>query len=139
MKNILIYANTYMQVINAIQIRLKLYPDDNVDLIISDHSVGAETVARNLQNEKQLFGRVKYVHTYFIEFEQNVFKDIMDVFYINMMPSRKCRSFFWDSMIYDEIIYYNVGILLYALLDTVYKKKPLLRWLKPCLTRIVKL
>lgn len=122
MKNVLIYANTYMQVINAIQIKRKLYPIDNVDLIISDHSVGARQVALNLKDENRLFRRVKFVSTHFFEFEQGLFADIADVLFVSSIGHKKYKSLCWDdNMRYDILFYYNTDIMLYPIFDAIHK------------------
>ena len=46
-RNVLIVCNTFFQILVATYIRLKLYEDDTVDIIISNHSNDSEQIAEN--------------------------------------------------------------------------------------------
>ena len=50
MKNILFYCNTHYQIIISLQIAKCFFRDDNVKLIVSDHSNNAKKYVENLKN-----------------------------------------------------------------------------------------
>jgi hypothetical protein len=110
-------CNTYMQVINAIQIRTKLFPDAVADIAISDHSNGSRQVYERLKMEK-VFDKVLFVESRVIYFEQNKLEDIKDVW---GLVTGKCKKF--ENLIketreaYDYIFYYNVDFVL----DLIYE------------------
>lgn len=128
MKNILIYTNTHMQIINAIQIKRNLYPNDKVDLIISDHTGSASSVAQRISCNNLLFHKVRYVKTHFVEFHQGVLKDIADIFLVSTFSSKKYqRMLDTCDMDYHEIYYFNESIVLYPIIDAVYRRNRELR------------
>ncbi len=122
MKNILIYTNTHMQIISAIQIRLKIHEQDPVDIVITDHSRGAEKVSGRL-SEMGVFRKVYYAQTYFQEFEQNPFSDLGDVVTMGFSLSPK-NTFGITEPDYDEIYFFNASILLYPLIDEIFRNNP---------------
>ena len=93
---VLICCNTYMQLITAIQLREKIYMNDIVDLIISDHSVGAEEVYERLKNA-ELFHRVSFCQNRYTQHEQGSFADIADIFRGIFSVGKKYRSFFLSN------------------------------------------
>ena len=58
----LIIANTYYQVIFAMQMRNTIFKRDDVDLIITDHSKNADVVCENIKKCKY-FNNCYYVKT----------------------------------------------------------------------------
>lgn len=110
-----------MQIINAIQIKLKMHEQDHLDIIISDHSRGAEKVSDHL-SKTGLFQKVYYVQTYFQEFGQNAVSDLADIITISFSILKKSKNIFGlTNLNYDEIYFFNASILLYPLIDSVLK------------------
>lgn len=60
MKKVLIVCNTVLQIIFAVNLRFTEFKDDEVDLLISDHTKNAKIIADNSQNVAA-FSRVYYV------------------------------------------------------------------------------
>ncbi|MBQ3654461.1 MAG: hypothetical protein II954_08595 [Synergistaceae bacterium] len=110
---VLMICNTYMQVIISLQMKLKLYPDDEADIIISDHSIGADKVAEGL-GKTGLFSRVKYVENYRADYNTNRTEKLREIFRLFGGDS-KYYGMLWDeNTIYDEICYYNTLRLVWA-------------------------
>ena len=61
-RKILFICNTYYQLIVAMQLALTVFEEDEVDVILSDHSVGAKKVADRLQDTR-VFRDVLYLET----------------------------------------------------------------------------
>lgn len=124
MKNkncVLFFCNTYMQLIAAIQIKIKLLQEADTDIILSDHSQNAEKIAKALE-ETKLFRRVKMVKTKFYTYDQNIFDDIKDVIAMIVGNNKKYRSLIWDEdIVYNQIFYYNLSILAYLVYDISIK------------------
>ena len=62
MRRILIFANTYYQLITAIQMRYTLFSDDYVALLLSDHSRNTLEISRRLIDCK-VFSHVNWIAT----------------------------------------------------------------------------
>ena len=62
MKKVLIVCNTVLQIMFAVNLRFTEFKDDEVDLIISDHTNNAKIIADNSQNVAA-FSKVYYVET----------------------------------------------------------------------------
>ncbi|MEG0687792.1 MAG: hypothetical protein RR466_03800 [Hungatella sp.] len=119
---ILIFCNTYMQIINAIQIKVSFFKSIQVDLIVSDHSRNAKNVVGRLE-ESGLFGRVAYVDTKYIDYQQSLWEDLKDVFSVNFGRNKKYKDFLWrEDFTYDLILIYNISMLVYSAYDELVKK-----------------
>lgn len=110
-KRILIICNTHFQVVVAVQLKLTLFANDEVDVHVSDHSVGSELVVNGLCRTG-LFSKVEYKCT----------KDE-----ISRVPRKKVAAFLRSCMgyggqaaypDYDEIIFYNLNMPVYDLADS---------------------
>ena len=62
MKRILIIANTYYQMIVAIQLQNTLFQNDEVVLLLSDHSKGTDAIVKKLKQQKT-FAQVEYLQS----------------------------------------------------------------------------
>lgn len=110
-KRILIICNTLFQVVVAVQLKLTLFANDEVDVHVSDHSVGSELVVNGL-SRTGMFSKVEYRCT----------KDE-----ISQAPRKKVAAFLRSCMgygsqaaypDYDEIIFYNLNMPVYDLADS---------------------
>ncbi|MCC8050303.1 MAG: hypothetical protein LIP10_06525 [Clostridiales bacterium] len=111
----LIICNTYYQLILAIQMKLTLFRCDDVDVWISDSSQYADKVANRLR-KCDLFVNVEYQVTKNHNFNQTAIKNISDIIAYGFRLERKPKI-----ELYDEIIYYNLEIRLYAI-DDYYRR-----------------
>ena len=111
----LIICDTYSQLIEAIQMKITLFKDDIVDIRISDHSVGAEMVSDRLQ-KLNIFNNVYFVKTKKFIYERTKLESLVDVLKYNFGSIPKVQI-----KLYDEIIYYNTNLIIFAVGD-YYKK-----------------
>lgn len=121
MKKVLFICNTYMQLINAIQIKNSdldhSCPEKYVvDLILTDHSRNTEIIIERLR-ELRFFRRVKEVKIKEYTYTQSKIRDISDVVALNFGKSKKYRALLWDDMIYDMIFSYQYEFLAYTIFD----------------------
>ena len=124
---VLFVCNTYMQVIVAIQMKQKLYRDDDVDIIISDHSQGSQQIVSGIE-KIGLFRRVKAVETLQHEykdqeiFKRNYFIRLITILYryFNIYRGRSpYRKLLWqDDFIYDKVCYFNTNNFLRTAITT---------------------
>lgn len=123
---VLFICNTYMQVINAIQIKLNIKKSVEADIILSDHSVGAERVVDALKNT-DVFSHVNLAETKTYTYQQNKFSDVLDVVRGCVLFDNKYTKYLYSTdSAYDEIFYFNLDMMLYAAVDVSIKngKKP---------------
>lgn len=120
--NTLMFCNTYMQIINAIQLKQSIIKNEQVDIIMSDHSREAKSVACGLE-KTGLFRRVIYVETKYTFFNQNFMEDIKDIFSIIFMQGKKYTSLLWqDDFCYNTLLFFNADLLVYSVYEKLSKK-----------------
>lgn len=125
MRRILIVANTYYQMIMAMQLNNTVFKDDSVVLLLSDHSKNTETICGKL-NEEHIFEGVHYIKTKGIPDRRNSVDKLTDYFQISF--GRKNRySYYLDGVqnkYFDEIICYNYGIDIIGVYSAIYWHNP---------------
>ena len=112
----LIIANTYYQILFAIQLRQTIFLDDEVTLLISDHSVGTQNIAERIR-DMNLFFETHYINTLGSHDNRNIIEKIQDFCDISFRKSNR-YSFFVDQLkdkYFDEIDTYNYSIQTYGL------------------------
>lgn len=118
----LFICNTYMQLIMAVHMKLTLFKNDETDLWLSDCSNGATEVAKRLQNT-HLFRDVKLKIWNNKFYTQSPIYDIWDVFsYSFTTLNIKTIDF------YDEILFYNPILDIFAISDYYRQKKHHVKW-----------
>jgi hypothetical protein len=80
----LIIANTYYQVIFAMQMRNTIFKRDDVDLIITDHSKNADVVCENIKKCKY-FNNCYYVKTGGSRDNRTKMQKILDIFLLLLL------------------------------------------------------
>ena len=125
MRRILIVANTYYQLIMAIQMRHTIFLHDDVTLLLSDHSRGTMEISRRLK-ELDIFSMVKYVETKekinretklsrLREFRRLLVNGQSDYFYVlNGLA----------NINFDELIAYNFGPDIYGIFAHLARINP---------------
>lgn len=116
---VLFICNTYMQLIIAMHMKRELYPDDESDLLLSDHSRNADTIASNLV-KTGLFNRVEWVQTRHYDYEASRLENIEDAAGILLGRSRYSKIL--GSEPYDEICFYNMDMLVYSAFESSKRK-----------------
>lgn len=112
---ILFICNTYMQVIIALQAKMKLFADDDVDIVLSDHSLNADKRADGLR-KTGLFRRVKYIETKTI-LKYSKLTKLFTYFSQFFMKNNVYSNLYWDDLDYDRIFFYNPGIDTFVAFD----------------------
>ena len=70
-RNVLCICNTYRQLLVAIQLKRTRFIDDQVQIILTDHSKGTNSIAEKLRLEKNLFSDVFYAETKAIDYRKH--------------------------------------------------------------------
>lgn len=117
---ILFYCNTYMQIINAVQIRIKLRKESEADIIISDHSNHAQTVCERIR-ETELFDRVLFLQSKQITYEKKSRpQKLKELIFMCLGCKKGHRSLLWDNIPdYDEIYFFNFDFFIQLLYSTL--------------------
>lgn len=108
--NILISCNTYFQLISAIQLKLTRFADDEVDLLLSDHSQNASFVAERLK-ALVLFRSVIFIRSKSDDYRNNILSKAAGAV---QMIGRRIDV----AVPYDEIVFYNLTKPLYTIITS---------------------
>lgn len=124
---VLIICNTYYQLIMAIQMRITLFCNADVDLWLSDQSVEAEKVAERLA-EKCIFSKVYFKERKKSHSTLNSQKKTDSIKYTFKYNFGKAVIETTD--LYDEILFYNLEMPLYAIADYYKQQGHKCQWSK---------
>lgn len=116
-ENILFICNTYYQLILAMQLRETLLSEDDVSVIISDHSRDALTVYNNLAKLK-VFNKVYYIETRYLAFSSAKPLIVWQMVFGN--PEYK----FLNEKKFDKLFYYNFDEGTHIIYATILKRNP---------------
>lgn len=122
MKRKLIIANTYYQLIIAMQLNETLFVDDEIILLLSNHSRNTEEICERLC-KLQIFKEVHYFKTKDLLKNRKIPEKIKDFFQISF----GCRNRYTDVIkglegrFFDEIICYNYGVDVEGLFSYLYE------------------
>lgn len=121
-RRLLIIANTYYQLILAIQMRMTIFCKYEVVLLLSDHSANSEAVLNRL-SKREAFSEAYYIKTKgLVANRKNVqkAKDFFDIVF-----GRENRySFYIDGIrnkFFDEIICFNFNIDIIGIYALLYR------------------
>lgn len=106
-----------MQVIIALQAKMRLFADDDVDITISDQSLNADKRAEGLR-KTGLFRRVRFIETKAISQSSAPAKILGSLSVIFRNDNIYSRMFWDDDIDYDKVFFFNPGIDVFA----AYKK-----------------
>lgn len=105
---IAVFCNTYFQLLFALQMRLTILNDDNVDIIISDQSKGSQVIAERL-DRKMVFNNCYYVRT-------KAFGKVHSI--IDGINGKHTFDFLQCK--YDHLFIHNIDVVSYALFSRLY-------------------
>lgn len=122
MSKILMLCNTYYQLIVAIQMRLTIFKDENVALVLSDHSRDAEKILEAIKRES-LFNNCEFIQTK---------KAISNGATTSIIRSIKQGLFGKQDyeifrQKYDKFIFYNLECITYSIYNTLLLYNPHLK------------
>lgn len=112
----MIMCDTLYQIMLAIQLKLTLFKEDEVDIWISDHSAKADRIAENIR-KIGLFRNVIFDKNKKIIYSKGIFLKFKNVLFYGMGKNIGHKI---DD--YDEIVFYSMSILVYGI-NRVYQKK----------------
>ena len=116
MRRVLITANTYYQLILAMQLKNTLLKKDYVTLMLSDHNNNSENVYIKLK-EVDFFDEVIFVKSKGVIHNRKWYKKISEVLQLSLSGTNGYEFYLKDikNRYYDEFINYNLEIDTYAL------------------------
>ena len=127
--NVLIVCNTFFQILVATHIRLKLYKDDVVDIVISNHSNNSEQIAENIRKtgiyRNVIFIRNKKTKKYGIGLFHSIsytFRRAIEIIR-NEIIARKISK----KERYDTLFIANISIFTVLLYNRLLKKSEKLK------------
>ena len=118
----LIICDTLYQIILAIQMKITVFEQDEVDIIISNHTNGTKEISDRLKRTS-LFRNVQYLKNKEISYPNNKMKSVAYALYYGILGNTILKV---DN--YDEIIFYGFDILLYTISNQYNKEKHKVKW-----------
>ncbi len=117
-KKIAILVNTYFQIIIAIKLKTSKYKDDEVDIIISNHSTDSVKIFNKLTN-LSIFRKVYYINSKDVEKKRN---RVLDNIHFLLFPNIVLSKLDMNLNYYDEYIFYNIDKYTYLIYDALKVK-----------------
>ncbi len=111
---ILVFCNTYSQIMISIQLKLTLFKNYDVDLWVTDTSIGVEDVFERLKKQN-LFANMHFLLYNKTYYKQSKWDDLKDLYNYNFKSVKKTFPF------YDEVVFYNLTLPIYELSDYYYQ------------------
>lgn len=123
MQRVLLIANTYYQLILAIQMKNTVLKESEVVVLFSDHSVNAEMIVNRLKKVK-IFEEIHYIESKKIVYEKKTFAKrirlILEAsFYENTSYSYYLKNI--KNLDFQELIFFNWGIDMYCIYSELYR------------------
>lgn len=118
----LIICDTLYQIITAIHMKCTIFGHEDIDIWISDHSMGTEDIVYRLREEK-IFRDVFYVSTKNISYSNCIFYKIKNTILYGFgikVPA--------DLKKYDEILYYGLSLIIYGIAECYRKENISVVW-----------
>jgi hypothetical protein len=127
---ILLLANTYFQLIAAIQLRMTEFASDTVDLILSDHSISAYDVYKRV-DKNNLFNNVYYSKNkehrekdpIYIRLRDAVFLEDTNLLFRTTYPNVERLI----KTKYDIFLFYNIDLYTIKVFSNLRKNNPQIR------------
>ena len=118
----LIIANTYYQLIMALQMRNTLFENDKTVVLLSDHSINMRAVAKKL-NGMHIFEQVCYIKSKGVWEKRNKLDKVIDGFKISVGMRNRYQHYLKEisNLRFDEIICFNFAIDIYGLYSCIYE------------------
>ena len=109
-------VNTYYQLIFAVQLKITLFKEDEIVLLISDHSACAELVADNIK-KTHFFDEVHYISTLGTGDNRTNIQKIEDFLQITFCKRNRYYSYIKEikNLCFDEMLVFNYNISTYGL------------------------
>lgn len=124
-KQILIIANTYFQIIFAFQLKNTIFQNDDVTLLISDHSKDAEHIAERTK-QTHFFADVRFITTTGSKDTRTWKKKLEDFFSISFRKTNRYQYYLKDlgNSAFDELIVFNYSIETYGVYAILCQRNP---------------
>lgn len=118
-----IVCKTYYQLIFAIQLKKSLFLNDEVDIIVSDHSVNAEKVCERLK-KLGMFSKVTFLQYKDADSNASKIHSFTDAIMLAFEKKSTKISKLYSAEYIDELIAYNMDFVIYSLYDKLKKNNP---------------
>ncbi|MDE5558710.1 MAG: alpha-2,8-polysialyltransferase family protein [Ruminococcus sp.] len=127
-KHILMIANTYFQIIFAFQLKNTMFWNDDVTLLISDHSKDAECIAERTK-QTQFFTDVLFIRTTGSKDIRTWKEKLEDFFSISFRETNRYQYYLKDlgDTAFDELIVFNYSIETYGVYAILCQRNPDIR------------
>lgn len=112
-------VNTYFQIITAINMKLTIFKDRNVDIIITDLSTSYEKIAKNLEKTK-LFRNVETAKINEICYKISKFKKYMFLLFYQKAIKKMTKKSDYDK--YDTMMFFNYDVFTFCLYNVLHKE-----------------
>lgn len=129
MRRILIFANTYYQLILAIQMKLTIFHDDYVSLALSDHSGNAENVFERLEKES-FFDECVFVRSKGVIQNRGLWQKCKEVVQLSFCRENDYAFYLRElnSLSFDELICYNLEVDTYGVFSILSEHNPQIQY-----------
>lgn len=117
MEKVLIIANTYFQVITAINLKLTILKESFVDIVITDISTNYDLIAARLEKTK-LFNSVQTANIDEICYKKNKLIKYKSLFFWKNTLKKFIKK---DNYNYDVLMFFNYDVFTYSVFNKIYE------------------
>ena len=112
----LIIANTFYQVIFSMQMKSTVFKDDEVEIIVTDHSKSADVVSLSLKEER-IFDAVYFVKTNGSNDNRSVCQRVYDIISISLFKTNRFSYYInrVTNLFFDELVVFNYDMRTYGI------------------------
>lgn len=122
MKRVLMVVNTYYQLIIAIQMKQTIFINDEIVVLLSDHSKNTMKITEQL-NKYNVFSQTIFIKSKELANNRNVLDKFIDYYSVAFLDHNRYISYLNDvkNKKFDEFIFFNYGIDMYGLYSYLCK------------------
>lgn len=124
MSNVLFVCNTYYQLIATIQMRLTIFTEDYVEVILSDHSLNAKQVAQNLR-KTGIFDEVRFLQSK--EFDWKPHRNFEGIKTVYNGVTGIYKPIEGAGGPFDVLLYFNQFVSVNLIFAYAYERNPQLK------------
>lgn len=123
MRRIMCLCNTYYQLIVSMQLKETLFENDNISVILTDHSCNSEKITKQLK-QLNYFDNVFHIKVRELDQEKHNIIEATSTILDGITGRGTWKMLFEEVAYFDEIIFFNLNMSTVQIFTYLIKKNP---------------